>query len=60
VIEKVEKVAQKLTILKNRLEGLFDFDSSFVSGNATFEHLPREIAQQKLRLTGEIAKGVSE
>ena len=60
VIEKVEKVAQKLTILKNRLEGLFDFDSSFVSGNATFEHLPREIAQQKLRLTGEIAKRVSE
>ena len=43
-----------------RLRGRVNFEKSFLSCNATLEHLPRDYARRKLALIGEIARRISE
>jgi len=44
----------------SRMRGYVDLEKSFLSCNATLEHLPRDYARRKAALIGEIAKRISE
>lgn len=55
-LENKDEVIEKV----RKLKGLMDLDKSYISNNAALEHLPRDVARQKLVLIGEIARGVSE
>lgn len=44
----------------SKLRGYVDFEKSFLSCNATLEHLPRDYARRKAALIGEIARRISE
>jgi len=44
----------------SRMRGYVDFEKSFLSCNATLEHLPRDYARRKAALIGEIARRISE
>ncbi|MCJ7631626.1 hypothetical protein MUP77_04395 [Candidatus Bathyarchaeota archaeon] len=59
-LEDSSHVLEKCIKLKKTFGGLIDFDNSFISCNATLEHLPEDMAEHKLRLIGEAVKGINE
>ena len=55
-LEGAEKVLRKL----DRLEHWgIDLENAILSPNATLEHLPKDVARQKLKLIGEVKRRVS-
>lgn len=55
-LENKDDTIRKLNKLKERV----NFDKSYISNNATLEHLPRDVARQKVALIGEITREVNE
>jgi methionine synthase II (cobalamin-independent) len=51
-IEESQKVLAKLS----SMEGYVDLDKSFLSCNASLEHLPRDYARKKVALIGEVTR----
>jgi methionine synthase II (cobalamin-independent) len=51
-MEDQERIVERLSSLK----GHVDFEKSFLSCNATLEHLPRDYAKRKVTLIGEITR----
>jgi len=52
--EDPNQVLQRLS----KLKGYVDFEESFLSSNATLEHLPRDYARTKAALIGEVARRI--
>jgi methionine synthase II (cobalamin-independent) len=51
-MENQEKIVERLSSLR----GHVNFDKSFISCNATLEHLPRDYAKRKVALIGEVTR----